>query len=241
MIAEEEIQPELASRVVRWLETHPVPVAPSPAAHRWRAAARKLGMEAVPVLLRTLQTGAEAQRYSALMALRELGFDASAEGFGEELSYRVRPPGGGREFAIQPVQIFRQDEAARIIGISEDQLDRWASTDLVRPSAMDPAGQPIGYAFEDLVAGRVVSALMDTGISLRRIRSVVKHLRRAAGGHPLLAEKAFVLFPSEVKFAGSERKLKEILQSGEGMTVVPLEQVRIGLRERARTVTDLHG
>lgn len=88
--------------VRRWLHEHPVPSGPSLESARWKAEARKLGIEAVPGLLESLRAGDEATEYAALMVLRELGLEAYATGHGEELSYWVTPPGQREPVRIAP-------------------------------------------------------------------------------------------------------------------------------------------
>lgn len=70
-------------------------------------------------------------------------------------------------------------QVCRAAGISYRQLDYWDSTGLVKPSR-NPArgsGTQRGYSIEDIVLLRVVRKLLDTGISLQRIRKFIEYLR----------------------------------------------------------------
>ncbi len=72
---------------------------------------------------------------------------------------------------------YRSSEASQILGLSRRQLQYWAQTDLVRPSATTRGGHH-RYAFEDLVALRAARRLIDAGVSVQRIRSSIGALRR---------------------------------------------------------------
>jgi DNA-binding transcriptional MerR regulator len=67
---------------------------------------------------------------------------------------------------------FTAAQAARLTGCSLSQLKSWERIGLVVP-APDPSHQ---YTFQDLVALRVVSSLLDAGLSLARIRRGVQYL-----------------------------------------------------------------
>lgn len=64
----------------------------------------------------------------------------------------------------------------QILGISRRQLQYWADTDLVPPSARTPGGHH-RYAFQDLVALRAAKRLIDAGVSVQRIRRSIQALR----------------------------------------------------------------
>jgi DNA-binding transcriptional MerR regulator len=70
----------------------------------------------------------------------------------------------------------------RLTGISYRNLDYWANTGLVRSSVRSAAGKGTRrvYAFEDLVALRLVKQLRDAGIPLQAIRRAVRHLQAHA-------------------------------------------------------------
>ena len=64
-----------------------------------------------------------------------------------------------------------------ILAISRRQLQYWAQTDLIVPSARTPGGHS-RYTFEDLVALKAAKRLIDAGVSVQRIRSSIRALRR---------------------------------------------------------------
>src|SRR5262252_2896478 len=74
---------------------------------------------------------------------------------------------------------FRGPTVCRTVGISYRQLDYWARTELVTPSVRDATGSGSQrlYSFEDLVQLRVIKNLLDTGVSLQRVRKAVEHLQ----------------------------------------------------------------
>ena len=76
-------------------------------------------------------------------------------------------------------QGFAAPEVCKIVQITYRQLDYWARTELVTPSIRDASGSGTQrlYSFQDLVTLRVIKNLLDTGVSLQRVRVAVEHLR----------------------------------------------------------------
>src|ERR671936_1763904 len=86
----------------------------------------------------------------------------------------------GRNYgAVMSEQGYRVPDVCRIVGISYRQLDYWARTELVTPSIRDASGSGTQrlYSFQDLVTLRVIKNLLDTGVSLQRVRRAVDHLQ----------------------------------------------------------------
>ena len=79
----------------------------------------------------------------------------------------------------RPVQedIFRTGEVVQVVGVSRRQLQYWAQTDLVQPSARTKGGHH-RYTFEDLVALKAAKRLIDAGVSVQRIRKSIAKLKR---------------------------------------------------------------
>jgi DNA-binding transcriptional MerR regulator len=75
------------------------------------------------------------------------------------------------------VRLFRSGQVIRVLGVSRRQLQYWAETDLVAPSARTPGGHR-RYTFEDLVALRAAKQLIDAGVSVQRIRHSIGSLKR---------------------------------------------------------------
>lgn len=91
-------------------------------------------------------------------------------------------PGSGHHEHIAPGQaaqpeLYRTKDVVQILGISRRQLQYWAQTDLVEPSAKTPGGHH-RYTFEDLVSLKATKRLIDSGVSVQRIRKSIQALRR---------------------------------------------------------------
>ena len=65
----------------------------------------------------------------------------------------------------------------QIVQISRRQLQYWAQTDLIRPSARTPGGHG-RYTFDDLVTLKASKRLIDAGVSVQRIRKSIRALRK---------------------------------------------------------------
>ena len=72
---------------------------------------------------------------------------------------------------------FQTREVVEILQISRRQLQYWAQTGLVEPSAKTPGGHS-RYTFEDLVALKAAKRLIDSGVSVQRIRASIGALRK---------------------------------------------------------------
>ncbi len=73
--------------------------------------------------------------------------------------------------------LYRASDVVQIVKISRRQLQYWAQTDLIRPSARTPGGHG-RYTFEDLVALKAAKRLIDAGVSVQRIRKSIRVLQR---------------------------------------------------------------
>jgi hypothetical protein len=72
---------------------------------------------------------------------------------------------------------FRTRDVVQILKISRRQLQYWSQTGLVEPSVKTPGGHS-RYTFEDLVALKTAKRLIDSGVSVQRIRASMAALRR---------------------------------------------------------------
>ncbi len=81
----------------------------------------------------------------------------------------------------RPTDLYRTQQIVEVLGISRRQLQYWAQTDLVVPSARTRGGHH-RYTFEDLVALKAAKRLIDAGVSVQRIRSSIQALRRMLPG-----------------------------------------------------------
>lgn len=121
-------------------------------------------------------------------------------------------------------QGFRVPEVIRIVGITYRQLDYWARTELVTPSIRDARGSGTQrlYSFQDLVTLRVIKSLLDTGVSLQRVRKAVDHLQsmeRPIAGVTLMSDG------NGVYEAHSPEAVIDLLQSGQGVFAIAIDKV----------------
>lgn len=71
---------------------------------------------------------------------------------------------------------FKTSEVVDLLDLSRRQLQYWAKTGLVEPSARTPGGHH-RYDFKDLVALKATRRLIDAGVSVQKIRKSVGALR----------------------------------------------------------------
>jgi len=72
---------------------------------------------------------------------------------------------------------FRTRDVVDLLKISRRQLQYWAQTGLVEPSTKTPGGHS-RYSFGDLVALKAAKRLIDSGVSVQRIRASISALRK---------------------------------------------------------------
>jgi DNA-binding transcriptional MerR regulator len=77
----------------------------------------------------------------------------------------------------QPASTFRTRDVVQLLDISRRQLQYWSQTGLVEPSTKTPGGHS-RYTFQDLVALKAAKRLIDSGVSVQRIRASIGALRR---------------------------------------------------------------
>jgi DNA-binding transcriptional MerR regulator len=128
-------------------------------------------------------------------------------------------------------QGYRVPEVCKVVGITYRQLDYWARTGLVTPSVRDAQGSGTQrlYSFHDLVTLRVIKNLLDTGISLQRVRKAVDHLksmRRPLAGVTLMSDGRGVYE------AHSPEAVVDLLQRGQGVFAIALDKVWSDLEGR---------
>lgn len=125
---------------------------------------------------------------------------------------------------------YRVPDVCRIVGISYRQLDYWARTELVTPSVRDAHGSGTQrlYSFQDLVSLKVIKKLLDTGVSLQRVRKAVEHLRtmdRPPHGVTLMSDGAGVYE------AHSPEAVVDLLRNGQGVFAISLDAVYSDLED----------
>ncbi len=121
-------------------------------------------------------------------------------------------------------QGFRVPEVCKIVGITYRQLDYWARTGLAEPSIRGASGSGSQrlYSFQDLITLRVVKSLLDTGVSLQRVRRAVEHLGsldRPLAGVTLMSDGAGVYE------AHSPEAVVDLLRQGQGVFAIAIDRV----------------
>ena len=76
-----------------------------------------------------------------------------------------------------PSDLYPVRDVVEILKISRRQLQYWAQTDLIAPSSKTNGGHG-RYTFEDMVALKAAKRLIDSGVSVQRIRKSIRALRR---------------------------------------------------------------
>jgi len=71
---------------------------------------------------------------------------------------------------------FKTREVVELLDLSRRQLQYWAKTGLIEPSARTPGGHH-RYSFNDLVALKATKRLIDAGVSVQKIRLSVGALQ----------------------------------------------------------------
>jgi DNA-binding transcriptional MerR regulator len=146
----------------------------------------------------------------------------------------------------ESARTYSGTQAAAIVGISYRQLDYWARTDLVRPSATDASGSGSRreYVYRDLLELKVIKNLLDAGIKLESVRDVFNYLRRhvssdIASAHIVISGKSVVLCDGD--------HLIDAVRNGQGvLNVLPLATVKqeidariVEMKRAERVASDL--
>lgn len=119
---------------------------------------------------------------------------------------------------------YRGPAVCRIVGITYRQLDYWTRTDLVAPSIQQASGSGTQrlYSFGDVVQLRVVKRLLDTGVSLQRIRHALDALH--GRGHELAAATV-VSDGQQVYLVDDHNDIVDLLAGGQGVFAIALGPV----------------
>jgi DNA-binding transcriptional MerR regulator len=119
---------------------------------------------------------------------------------------------------------YRGTSVVKIVGITYRQLDYWARTGLVEPSVRKATGSGTQrlYSFDDVVRLRVVKRLLDTGVSLQKVRLAVDELR--ARGRSL-ADATLVSHGESVYLLDDDASLVDLLRRGQGVFAIALGPV----------------
>lgn len=124
---------------------------------------------------------------------------------------------------------FRAPTVAKIVGISYRQLDYWARTQLVEPSLRraEGSGSMRLYGFADIVQLKVVKRLLDTGVSLHKVRLAIEEVRKRGDK---LADMTLLSDGNTVYAVTSDAEVLDLLRKGQGVFALSLDPVIEELR-----------
>lgn len=131
--------------------------------------------------------------------------------------------------AGQAAEGYRGPAVCKIVGITYRQLDYWARTALVEPSVQraDGSGSQRLYAFGDILELKIVKRLLDTGVSLQKVRMAIEELR--ARGQSVV-ETTLISDGTTVFTVDSDEQVLDLLRKGQGVFALSLEPVVEELR-----------
>lgn len=111
---------------------------------------------------------------------------------------------------------YRGPQVTNIVGISYRQLDYWARTGLATPSIRSASGSGSQrlYSFEDLVRLKLIKRLLDTGVSLQRVREAIGHLHEL--GHDL-HDVTLASDGRSIYACRSENEFYDLMRGGQGV------------------------
>lgn len=120
-------------------------------------------------------------------------------------------------------------QACRFTGCTSHQLRYWDQIGLVRPSVQSTGGRPGVrrlYSFRDLVALKVVKALLDGGMSLQRVRRAYEYLRKKAGLDEHLSEVKLITDGQSIfRVAKDDGEILDALRQGQMSFFVAIDQI----------------
>jgi len=121
---------------------------------------------------------------------------------------------------------YRAPEVVKLVGVTYRQLDYWARTGLVKPSVRDASGSGTQrlYGFQDLVLLRSIKNLLETGVTLQKIRKAVDYLRLHLGEAP--QEMTLMSDGRNIYAAKSRDEIIDLMQQGQG-TMFTLQVDRV--------------
>jgi DNA-binding transcriptional MerR regulator len=120
-------------------------------------------------------------------------------------------------------------QACRFTGCTSHQLRYWDQIGLVRPSVQSTGGRPGVrrlYSFRDLVALKVVKALLDGGMSLQRVRRAYEYLRKKAGLEEHLSGVKLITDGQSIfRVAKDDGEILDALRQGQMSFFVAIDQI----------------
>lgn len=117
---------------------------------------------------------------------------------------------------------YRGPAVCKVTGVSYRQLDYWTTTGLVTPSvrSAEGSGSQRLYSFEDVLQLKVIKQLLDTGVSLQRIRQAIEFVRERG-----LSLKNLTLLSdgTSVYAVDDQREIVDLIQRGQGVFAIALD------------------
>jgi DNA-binding transcriptional MerR regulator len=112
---------------------------------------------------------------------------------------------------------FRGPTACSAAGITYRQLDYWARTGLVEPTVRSATGSGTQrlYSFKDILLLKIITRLLDAGVSLQQIRVAIDHLR--VRGTDDLTQVTLMSDGASVYECRSADEVIDLLQGGQGV------------------------
>ncbi len=115
---------------------------------------------------------------------------------------------------------FTAGEAVRVSGVPYQRLDYWARSGFAPPSLQKASGKGTDrrYSFKDLVALRVGNELRKQGVSLQKLRKVVRFLRQYKGEDATLASTRLVVSGDDVFVSeNNEQVISALKEPGQAL------------------------
>jgi DNA-binding transcriptional MerR regulator len=144
----------------------------------------------------------------------------------DDSDYLFDHPGSSND-ELTPGEVvgYRGPTACAAAGITYRQLDYWARTGLVEPSARAEhgSGSQRLYSFRDILVLKVVKRLLDTGISLQQVREAIQYLRDR--GTDDLAQVTLMSDGNSVYECTSADEVVDLLQGGQGVFGIALGRI----------------
>lgn len=135
---------------------------------------------------------------------------------------------------------YRGPAVSEIVGITYRQLDYWARTGLASPSVRkaEGSGSQRLYSFTDVVRLRVVKRLLDTGVTLERIRSALEELSRQGRE---LSDVTLASDGRTVYAIDDDRQLLDLLRRGQGVFAIAVDPLVEELRGEVSLLPSTRG
>lgn len=123
---------------------------------------------------------------------------------------------------------YRAPQVCKLVGITYRQLDYWARTDLLVPSAQAASGSGSQrlYSFTDVVQLKVIKRLLDAGMSLKKIRQAVEILREQLDSDQPLADVTLLSDGQTIYAAHSEEEVVDVFRRGQGVFGIAIGPVQ---------------